>query len=90
MRFPGRRAITIAVEWAKHEWLGCDFRVPLFPGVAQAMSGGKRQVDQACPAASESRIGSTFSLAKARRHLVSCSESNSKGSSAGPDSQAFS
>jgi hypothetical protein len=27
--------------------------------------------DHACPAVSDSRIGSTFNLAKARRHFVS-------------------
>ena len=46
--------------------------------------------DQACPAAPDSRTGSTFNFAKARRHLVSWFESNSSDSSAGPDNQAFS
>ena len=43
----------------------------------------------AWPAASDSCSGSTFSLAKARRHFVSWPESNTSVSSAGTDSQAF-
>jgi len=51
--------------------------------------GVRPTLGYAWPATPDSCSGSTFSLAKARRHFVSCPDPNISVSSAGTDSQAF-